>query len=309
MSALLPLEGGGAGGEGEAQRAASPGLRIALAQLNLLVGDIEGNASKIIAWTHHALERFQADLILFPELALTGYPPEDLLKRTDFMLACEVAVERLQREIPHGITVVLGLPEWREGQRYNSAFVLHHGAILARYRKQHLPNYGVFDELRYFTPGSEPCVFPLQGGAGEPLRFGLTICEDIWHPEPIAQAKAAGAQLILNLNASPYQHDKPALREQTLRARVAETGLPIVYLNLIGGQDELVFDGGSLVMDAEGCIIHRLPMFEEALGCVEILPPQAEDKSPSPLWGEGWGGGGRLPETQNVVIHPIDGLT
>ncbi|MFZ5538062.1 MAG: NAD+ synthase [Pseudomonadota bacterium] len=303
MFAPLPLEGGGAGGEGESRRTSSQGLRIALAQLNLLVGDVDGNASKIIAWTRHAVEQYQADLILFPELALTGYPPEDLLKRADFMAACEAAVERLRCEIPHGITVVLGLPEWCEGRRYNSALVLRDGAILAGYRKQHLPNYGVFDELRYFTPGTEPCVFALQRGEGEPLSFGLTICEDIWHPEPIAQAKAAGAQFILNLNASPYQHDKPSLREQALRARAAETGLPIIYVNLIGGQDELVFDGGSLVMDAEGCIIHRLPMFEEALGCIEL--------SPLSLEGRGAGGEGEelSPKAQRFAIHPIDGLS
>ncbi|MDM7322186.1 MAG: NAD+ synthase [Gammaproteobacteria bacterium] len=288
-------------------------VRIALAQLNLLVGDVNGNVRMILDWTSRAVEQFQADLIVFPELALTSYPPEDLLKRSDFMAACEAGLERLKRDLPRGIAVIVGLPEWEEGRRYNSAFVLRDGGILARYRKQHLPNYGVFDELRYFTPGAEPCVFPLERGEGEPLSFGLTICEDIWHPEPIAQAKAAGAQLMLNLNASPYQHDKPSLREQTLRARAAETGLPIVYVNLIGGQDELVFDGGSLVMDAKGCIIHRLPMFEEALGCVEILPlqgeDQGEDKSPSPLKAAGWGEGERrLPKTQNITIHPIDGL-
>ncbi|MGK0673851.1 MAG: NAD+ synthase [Halothiobacillaceae bacterium] len=245
-------------------------VRIALAQINLLVGDVDGNVRKIIEWASQAVERFQADLIVFPELALTGYPPEDLLKRADFMAACEAAVERLRHEIPHGITVVLGLPEWCAGQCYNSALVLRDGTILARYRKQYLPNDGVFDELRYFTPGTEPCVLTLQGHGGKPLNLGLAICEDIWHPEPLAQSKAAGAQLILNLNASPYQHDKPALREQILRARTSETGLPIVYVNLIGGQDELVFDGGSMVMDASGKVIHRLPLFEEALGCVEL---------------------------------------
>ncbi|MGC8731029.1 MAG: NAD+ synthase [Halothiobacillaceae bacterium] len=276
-------------------------VRIALAQLNLLVGDVDGNVRKIIDWTSRAVEQFQADLIVFPELALTGYPPEDLLKRSDFMAACEAGLERLKRDLPRGIAVIVGLPEWEAGRRYNSALVLRDGGILARYRKQHLPNYGVFDELRYFTPGSEPCVFTLQGGAGEPLSFGLTICEDIWHPEPIAQAKAAGAQLVLNLNASPYQHDKPSLREQTLRARAAETGLPIVYVNLIGGQDELVFDGGSLVMDAEGCIIHRLPMFEEAFGCVEV------GLSPLPL--EGGEGEAPSPKAQRFAIRSIDGLT
>ncbi|HET19411.1 MAG TPA: NAD+ synthase [Chromatiales bacterium] len=272
-------------------------LRIALAQLNLTVGDIDGNAAKIIDWTRRAREQFQADLIFFPELALSGYPPEDLVKRGDFMAACEAAVQHLLRELPHGIGAVVGLPETEGGKRYNSAIVLRDGAIVARYRKQRLPNYGVFDELRYFTPGTEACVLaPLPlGGVGrsspdealaesgslapglrsapsglQSLTFGLTICEDLWHPEPLAQARAAGAQVLLGLNASPYQHDKPGQRERTLRARVTETGLPIVYVNLVGGQDELVFDGGSMVMDASGQVIHRLPMFEEALGCIEV---------------------------------------
>ncbi|MFZ5466325.1 MAG: NAD+ synthase [Pseudomonadota bacterium] len=260
--ARRPLEGG----EGEKR------FRIALAQLNLTVGDIDGNVAKVIDWTLRARERFQADLIVFPELTLSGYPPEDLVKRADFMAACDAAVLRLLRELPHGIGVVIGLPERKDGARYNSAIVLRDGAVVARYHKHRLPNYGVFDELRYFTPGDAPCVFaPLGGGGeGEALTLGLTICEDIWHPEPIAQSRDAGARLLLNLNASPYQHDKPSLREQTLRARVAEAGLPIVYVNLIGGQDELVFDGGSMVMDASGKVIHRLPMFEEALGCIEV---------------------------------------
>lgn len=257
--ARRPLEGG----EGEKC------FRIALAQLNLTVGDIDGNVAKVIDWTLRARERFQADLIVFPELTLSGYPPEDLVKRADFMAACDAAVLRLLRELPHGIGVVIGTPERKDGARYNSAIVLRDGAVVARYHKQRLPNYGVFDELRYFTPGDAPCVFAPPGG-GEALTLGLTICEDIWHPEPIAQSKDAGARLMLNLNASPYQHDKPSLREQTLRARVAEAGLPIVYVNLIGGQDELVFDGGSMVMDASGKVIHRLPMFEEALGCIEV---------------------------------------
>jgi NAD+ synthase (glutamine-hydrolysing) len=251
-----------AGGRGEKR------FRIALAQLNLTVGDIDGNVAKVIAWTLRARERFQADLIVFPELTLSGYPPEDLVKRADFMAACDAAVLRLLRELPHGITVVIGLPERKDGARYNGAIVLRDGAVVARYHKHRLPNYGVFDELRYFTPGDAPCVFTPQGVEG--LTFGLTICEDIWHPEPIAQSRGAGARLMLTLNASPYQHDKPSLRERVLRARVAEAGLPIVYVNLIGGQDELVFDGGSMVMDASGKVIHRLPMFEEALGCIEV---------------------------------------
>ncbi|MEF3194008.1 MAG: NAD+ synthase [Halothiobacillaceae bacterium] len=296
-----PLEGG----EGERR------FRIALAQLNLTVGDIDGNVAKVIDWTLRARERFQADLIVFPELTLSGYPPEDLVKRADFMAACDAAVLRLMRELPHGIGVVIGTPERKDGARYNSAIVLRDGCIMARYHKQRLPNYGVFDELRYFTPGDAPCIFAPPGG-GEALTLGLTICEDIWHPEPIAQSRDAGARLLLNLNASPYQHDKPSLREQTLRARVAEAGLPIVYVNLIGGQDELVFDGGSMVMDASGKVIHRLPMFEEALGCIEVTPLEREGVfSPLALEGRGAGGEGEVPQakTPGLAIRAIDGIT
>ncbi|TQV65352.1 MAG: NAD+ synthase [Halothiobacillaceae bacterium] len=346
-------------------------MRIALAQLNLTVGDIEGNAARVIDWTRQAVDRFQADLIVFPELTLSGYPPEDLVKRADFMAACDAAVQRLLRELPQGIGVVIGLPENIDGKRYNSAIVLRDGEIVARYHKHRLPNYGVFDELRYFSPGAEACVFEWSGrpgnakdspkgpssviaseakpsnapagpcapgsprpsgprydemhrpsspdealaesGTGAPglHALALTLCEDIWHPAPIAQARAAGARLILNLNASPYQHDKPGLREQTLRARAAETGLPIVYVNLMGGQDELVFDGGSMVMDAKGEVVHRLPMFEEALGCVELAPLEGEAAfSPLSLEGRGVGGegAGRQAEAPGFSIRPIDAI-
>ncbi|MEW6764375.1 MAG: NAD+ synthase [Pseudomonadota bacterium] len=237
-------------------------VRIALAQVNMTVGDIPGNTEKIVQWTQRALDEYGADLVVFPELALSGYPPEDLVKRVDFMERIEQAVERLQAELPRGIGVVFGLPERLEETRHNSAVVLHDGAIRARYRKQRLPNYGVFDELRYFTPGSSACLID--------DFAALTICEDIWYPEPIAQAAGEGGRVILSLNASPYQTDKPQRREQTLRARAGESGLPVVYVNLVGGQDELVFDGGSMVSDGEGKVVYRLPMFEEALGCVEV---------------------------------------
>jgi len=236
--------------------------RIALAQVNQTVGDIPGNTEKIVHWTRRALDEYGADLVVFPELALSGYPPEDLVKRTDFMDRIEQAVQRLLAELPHGIGVVLGLPERVEGRRHNSAIVLHDGAIRGRYRKQRLPNYGVFDELRYFSAGSAPCLID--------DFAAITICEDIWHTEPVAQAAAEGARVILSLNASPYQSDKPQQRELALHARATETGLPMVYVNLVGGQDELVFDGGSMVCDARGEVVYRLPRFEEALGCVEV---------------------------------------
>ncbi len=237
-------------------------MRIALAQVNLTVGDIAGNAAEIIDWTQRAQAQYQADVVLFPELALTGYPPEDLVKRPDFMAALEAAVEQLLRDLPYGISVVIGLPEKTPQGRYNAAFVLRDGAVQARYYKQYLPNDGVFDELRYFSPGVESVVFD-----GD---LALSICEDIWHDDPVNQARGAGARCVLSLNASPYQYDKPESREQVLRARVSESGLPMVYVNLVGGQDELVFDGGSLVMDGAGEVVLRMPMFEEALGCVEL---------------------------------------
>ncbi|MEW6444766.1 MAG: NAD+ synthase [Pseudomonadota bacterium] len=237
-------------------------VRIALAQVNMTVGDIPGNTERVVHWTRRAVDEYGADLVVFPELALSGYPPEDLVKRSDFMARINQAVERLKVELPHGIGVVLGLPEQVDGYRYNSAIVLHDGIVRASYRKQRLPNYGVFDELRYFTPGHEACLID--------DFAALTICEDIWHAEPIAQAVGEGARVILSLNASPYQSDKPQRREHILRARAVESGRPVVYVNLVGGQDELVFDGGSLVTDATGEVVYRLPAFEEALGCVEV---------------------------------------
>jgi NAD+ synthase (glutamine-hydrolysing) len=281
-------------------------VRIALAQINLTVGDIAANAAKILDWTRRAQAQFQADVVVFPELALTGYPPEDLVKRPDFMAAVEAAVAQLLCDLPHGISVVIGLPEKVEQGRYNTALVLRDGEVVARYYKQCLPNDGVFDELRYFTAGVETSVF----GDG----LALTICEDIWHADPVNQAKGADARCVLSLNASPYQYDKPDSREQVLRARVSESGLPIIYVNLVGGQDELVFDGGSMVMDASGAVVHRLPMFEEALGCVEFAfsdspstPLVLTALTPSPLAGEGWGEGG-ADEVPSFHIRVVDSI-
>jgi len=237
-------------------------VRIALAQINLTVGDIAGNAAKIVDWTQRAQAQFQADVVVFPELSLTGYPPEDLVKRPDFMAAVEAALGQLRRDLPHGISAVIGLPEKTPYGRYNAAFVLRDGAVMAHYRKQYLPNDGVFDELRYFTAGVESVVFD--------NGLALMICEDVWHADPINQAKGADARCVLSLNASPYQYDKPDSREQIMRERVGESALPIIYVNLVGGQDELVFDGGSMVMSTAGDIVLRLPMFAEALGCVEL---------------------------------------
>jgi NAD+ synthase (glutamine-hydrolysing) len=230
-------------------------LKIQLAQLNFLVGDIEGNAGKIIEAAESA--RGKADLIVFPELALTGYPPEDLLLRSHFMRRVERAVALVLARL-QGITLVVGYPLRREGRLYNVAGVWQDGVILAEYAKHLLPNYSVFDEKRYFAPGHEAVTFELGG-----VRIGLTVCEDIWEPEPAAMSRAAGAQLLLNINASPFHIGKAPERELLVQQRARENRLPIVYVNLVGGQDELVFDGGSFAVDAAGGLQVRLPFFQE----------------------------------------------
>lgn len=232
-------------------------LRIYLAQLDFLVGDIEGNAERVIAVADEARDEQSADLVLFPELNLTGYPPEDLLLRPALDRRVADALERMKQSIS-GIDVLLGYPVIRDGRRLNAAGLIRDGKLAAEYHKALLPNYSVFDEKRYFEPGSEPCVFALKG-----VRIGVTICEDIWYAEPAARAKAAGAQLLLNLNASPFHTGKAPEREQLISKRARETGLPVVYVNLVGGQDELVFDGGSFVVDGDGQLVCRAPFFEE----------------------------------------------
>lgn len=232
-----------------------------MAQLDFLVGAVAGNTDKVLAAAVRARDGFGADAIVFPELALTGYPPEDLLLRPDFIDQVDAALARLCREV-QGIQVIVGFP-LREGPRlYNAAAVIAEGATQACYRKQLLPNYGVFDEKRYFLPGGTPCVVPIAG-----LLFGITICEDIWEQAPAQQAAAAGAHALINLNASPFHAGKRDEREQVLQQRAQETGLPIVYVNLVGGQDELVFDGGSCVVDGAGRVTQHAP------ACVEDLYP------------------------------------
>ena len=239
-------------------------LRIAIAQINLLVGDIVGNARRVLESTTRAREELKAHAVVFPELTLSGYPPEDLLYKPHFLQQIEFALDDVARQ-SDGITVVLGFPERHNGILYNSAAVLQKGVVQSIYRKQELPNYGVFDERRYFHPGNKPCVFDLEG-----LPVGITICEDVWLPGAVEQAAAAGARLMLNLNASPYQSDKTRQREHAVRERVAATGIPFVYVNLVGGQDELVFDGASFVMNARGEIVLQAAEFEEALTVAEF---------------------------------------
>jgi NAD+ synthase (glutamine-hydrolysing) len=250
-------------------------LTIALAQMNCLVGDISGNVDKIIELAATARREHAADLVVFPELAITGYPPEDLLLRPEFIERCEAGLERIRRAVG-GIAVLVGFPHLHKGGLYNAAAVLRDGDTLALYHKLLLPNYSVFDEKRYFRAGTRPAVFELQG-----VQIGLTVCEDIWGPAPMAQAVRAGAQMSININASPFHVDKQAEREAVIRERIAVSPVPVVYVNMVGGQDELVFDGGSLVMDAQGRITQRAPAFEEGLylsrfrvgrGGVEPLP-------------------------------------
>jgi len=240
-------------------------LRIAIAQLNLLVGDISGNADRVVEAASHARDRLEAQAVLFPELTLAGYPPEDLMLRGDFLDQIDRALQDVAARCPHSIDVIVGFPEKRGTQLYNSAAVLRDGAVHAVYRKHALPNYGVFDEKRYFTPGDEPCVFDLAG-----VPVGLTLCEDVWGPGMVERTRAAGAKLLFNLNASPFHAHKIGEREAVLRERIDAAYLPIVYVNQVGGQDELVFDGASFVMNSEGEVVFRAPEFEEVIQTVDF---------------------------------------
>ncbi len=234
-------------------------VSIALAQLNLFVGDVTGNTEKFLGYATRARDELQADLVVFPELAICGYPPEDLLFHAGLLRRVDEALDEIRSSV-RGIAILVGFPEYSNDKIYNACAVFQDGDILARYRKQLLPNYRVFDEERYFTAGKEAAVFSLNG-----VRIGLNICEDVWQPGPAAAAKAAGAEFIIAINGSPYELETQSKREHVVRQRVQETRLPVVYLNMVGGQDELVFDGGSFVMDADGEIAFRAKPFKEGL--------------------------------------------
>jgi NAD+ synthase (glutamine-hydrolysing) len=239
-------------------------LKIALAQLDLLVGDVRGNLERVISETRRARDELQADLVLFPELTLSGYPPEDLLFHRGLRLQIGQALKELTQAVPE-IGVMVGYPEYDQGHIYNAACLMRGGRVLAQHRKACLPNYKVFDEKRYFTAGTEATVVDFDG-----FRLGLLICEDAWEPQPAAGARALGAEALLIINASPYEIHKQREREQVIGQRVRETGVPAAYVNLLGGQDELVFDGNSFAMDAQGRIAVRAPAIEEGLYCVEF---------------------------------------
>ena len=261
-------------------------MRIAIAQMNVTVGDIGANVERIADFAERA-KAGGAAVVVTPELAICGYPPEDLLLRDDFMRACDDAVAELRTRV-RGITLIVGHPRVDSGMRYNSASVLRDGAVLCVYDKHNLPNYTVFDEERYFDPGVHPCVFPV----GD-LKVGVNICEDMWADAPVAgpsaservginicadmwdsgaprAARRAGASILLVPNASPYHLGKQAVRYEIMRRRVTENRVALVYVNLVGGQDELVFDGASFVMNARGEVTHQLPAFEEALGFIDV---------------------------------------
>ncbi len=241
-------------------------VKVALAQIDLAVGAVSANTRKIIDYAQRARDEMQADLVVFPELSVCGYPPEDLLFHAGLRYRTERAVAEI-RDTVRGIAVLIGFPEYVDDKIYNSCGVFADGELLCGYRKQLLPNYRVFDEERYFTAGTESAVFRLNG-----VRIGLVICEDAWGPEPIAAARRAGAECVVSINGSPYDVDAQRRREARLLARVDESGVPVVYLNMVGGQDELVFDGGSMVIDARGEICFRAPAFEEGLHEVDLQP-------------------------------------
>ncbi len=239
-------------------------LRIALAQLNIPVGDVAGNTQRVIDISIEARDRLHADLILFPELTLTGYPPEDLLFHAGVRRQVQVGLDSVRTEV-QGITTLVGYPEYVDKIIYNACAVMRDGEQLLNYRKRELPNYKVFDEKRYFKPGTETGLFDIKG-----IKVAALICEDIWEPGPARAAKQAGAQLIVVINGSPYALNYQQRREAVVRERVNDTKLPVVYLNLLGGQDELVFDGNSFVMNAQGEVVQRVAPFVEDLFAVDI---------------------------------------
>lgn len=241
-------------------------VRLAVAQLNLTVGDLKGNSRKIVESAKQAAQQ-GAHIMLTPELSLTSYPPEDLLLRPSFQRQAEAALNQLMHDTASlDLHIVVGHPLQREGVLFNAASVLYKGRVVGVYHKHDLPNREVFDEERYFTPDNRPFVFEVQG-----VRFGLNICEDTWNAYAPGAAAAAGAQVLLVPNASPFHMGKRSIRQNVVAQRVQETGMAIVYANLLGGQDELIFDGASFAMGADGQVAMRLPQFTETLGIVDVM--------------------------------------
>jgi NAD+ synthase (glutamine-hydrolysing) len=245
---------------------------LVMGQINLAVGDVAGNVKKVIAAAEQARDELNADLVVFPELTLTGYPPEDLLLRPGLIKRVEKGLVSLKSKIK-GVAVLVGHPSGVvRADLYNAASLIADGQCLASYFKHHLPNYSVFDEKRYFVEGKEPCVVDYKG-----IRFGITICEDIWFAGPSIQAVDVGAEIILNLNASPFSQGKWQLRETQVKQRAIETGVPIVYVNQVGGQDELVFDGCSFALSNTGEKVVRAPAWQQ--GLFPVLISRNENKT------------------------------
>ncbi|MDE2366031.1 MAG: NAD+ synthase [Betaproteobacteria bacterium] len=238
-------------------------MKLAIAQINCTVGDVGGNVRKILDYANQA-KNSGAALMITPELAISGYPPEDLLLRSGFRLACRDALAELAKYID-GITLLVGHPHLADNKLYNAASVIRDGRIIATYRKNQLPNDSVFDERRYFQPGSGPCVFELDG-----MKFGVNICQDIWEEGTASRARETGADILLVLNSSPYHMCKQDLRYQIVRQRIGETAMPVIYANLVGGQDELIFDGASFAMNGKGELTHQFDEFKEALNLIEL---------------------------------------
>lgn len=251
-------------------------LKVALAQIDLLVGDVQGNTARVVSTARRAQVDLHADLVVFPELALSGYPPEDLLFHRGFRRQIEAGLERVRCDIGSA-SVVVGYPEYSGRDIYNSAALIAESVVAANHRKSELPNYKVFDEKRYFRPGAQPTVVECCG-----FRVGLLICEDIWGPEAAQMARSAGAELLVVSNASPYEIHKQREREEVVRAHVQEVNLPVVYVNRVGGQDELVFDGHSFVMDAQGMLAARAPAFVEDTFVVEFKRDPQGRVTPQP---------------------------
>ena len=240
---------------------------IALSQSNPTLGDLSGNAELILQAAQKASEQ-GAKLLVTSELSITGYPPEDLLLRDAFIQAVDVVVHDLAKQLANfpDLRVVVGYPSRATHGLQNTASVLYKGEIIASYAKQKLPNHELFDEVRYFVSGEDACVFDIDG-----TKIGLIICEDAWHSGPAAHAKHAGAQLLVVPNASPYHLEKQNIRVDVLKARVLETGLPLVYVNAVGGQDELVFDGSSFALNQAADVVLSLPAFQEDFATVQVL--------------------------------------
>ena len=239
-------------------------ISIVLAQLDLAVGDISGNTKLIIDSCEKAKNQHNADLIIFPELSISGYPPEDLLLHSGFKRRINDALNSIKEEVA-GISALIGFPDYNDDSIYNACAVFRDKEEIVKYRKEALPNYSVFDEKRYFTSDEQPTVFELKG-----KKIGINICEDIWHKSAAMKAKESGADLIIVINGSPYEKDGQSKRENIVKQRALQTDLPIVYLNMIGGQDELVFDGSSFIMSKNGEIKYRATSFEESMDLFEF---------------------------------------